>query len=59
MLFLCKNIKHIYIPAAITFNMTKLYTQYRHKGRSLIGNIILTVKIFRYLNSCSIVLIIV
>ena len=59
MLFLCKNIKHIYIPAAITFNMPKLYTPYYHKGRSLVGNIILTVEIFRYLNSCSIVLTIV
>nr|DAS73273.1 MAG TPA: hypothetical protein [Caudoviricetes sp.] len=39
--------------------MPKLYTQYRHKGRSLTGNIILTVKIFHYLNSCSIVLTIV
>lgn len=47
------------MPAVITFNMPKLYTQYRHKGRSLTSNIILTVKIFRYLNSCSIVLTIV
>lgn len=57
--FLCKNLKHIYIPAAIAFNMPKLYTQHHHKGRSLVGNIILTVEIFRYLNSCSIVLTIV
>lgn len=56
MLFLCKNIKHIYIPTAITFNMPKLYTQYHHKGRSLASNIILTVKIFHYLTSCNIVL---
>jgi len=39
--------------------MSKLYTQYRHKGYSLTSNIILTVKIFRYLNSCSMILTIV